>query len=63
MESLSKENITIESMSNEFNYYSQKITELKNKIENEINQINNLYEKTIDDLTKSYLKKHELLLN
>ena len=36
--------------------------ELKNKIDDELNIINNLYEKTIDDLTKSYLKKHEKLL-
>ena len=35
---------------------------LKNKIENEINAINILYEKTIEDLTNSFLKKHEDLL-
>ena len=61
-ESLKKENITIESASKEFNENSKKIIELKIKIEDEINKINNLYEKTIDDLTKSYLKKHEQLL-
>ena len=62
IESLQKENITIESTTKEFNNISQKIIELKKKIENEINKINNLYEKTIDDLAKSYLKKHEILL-
>ena len=62
IESLQKENITIESTTKEFNNISQKIIELKKKIENEINKINDLYEKTIDDLTKSYLKKHEILL-
>ena len=34
---------------------------LKNKIENEINEINNLYEKANKDLTKSFQKKHEIL--
>ena len=46
----------------EFNETSKKIIELKNKIQNEMNKINNLFEKTIDDLTKVYLKKHEQLL-
>ena len=59
IESLKKENITLESSTKEFNEMSQKVIELKNKIEDEINKINNLYEKVIDDLTKSYLKKHE----
>ena len=40
----------------------QKIIELKNKTENEINKINELFEKTIDDLTKLFQKKHEALL-
>ena len=40
----------------------QTIIELKNKLENEINKINKLYEKAVDDLTKSFLKKHEALL-
>ena len=61
-ESLSKENITIESATNDFNELSQMIIDLKNKIENEINKINNLYENVIDDLTKSFIKKHEILL-
>ncbi len=62
IDALEKENITIESVTNDFNSFANKIIELKNKIETEINKINNLYEKTIDDLTKSYLKKHEQLL-
>ena len=49
-------------MTNEFNDLVQKTKELKNKIENEINQINKLYEKTIDDMTKSFLAKHENLI-
>ena len=38
------------------------VIDLKNKIENEINKINELYENTINDLTKSYIKKHEILI-
>ena len=37
-ESLNKEKITIESVSNDFNQISQKVINLKNKIENEINK-------------------------
>ena len=36
--------------------------DLKYKIENEIDNINNLYEKTIEDLKQSYIKKHEKLI-
>ena len=35
---------------------------MKKKIENEINEINSIYEKTIDELTKSFKKKHEQLI-
>ena len=59
---MNKENITIESVTNDFNQISQKVIDLKNKIENEINKINELYENTINDLTKSYIKKHEILI-
>ena len=61
-ESLKNENITIEESAKEFNNNIHKIIELKNKIENEINAINKLYEKTFEDLTNSFLKKHEALL-
>ena len=61
-EALKKENITIESVTSEFNELSTKVKDLKNKIETEINKINESYEKTIEHLTKSYLKKHEVLL-
>ena len=60
--SLEKENITIEVNKNEFNDISQKAIDLKNKIENEINKINKLYEETIDKLTKSFQIKHEKLV-
>ena len=53
IESLSKENITIESVSNDFNQISQKVIYLNNKIDNEINKINKLYENTINEVTES----------
>ena len=62
IESLRKENITIESATSDFNEISQKVIDLRNKIENEINKINELYENTINELTKSYIKKHEILI-
>jgi len=62
IESLSKENITIESATNDFNEISNKVIDLNNKINNEINKINNLYENTINDITKSYIEKHEILI-
>ena len=62
IESLKKENITLELVTKDFNEISEKTINLKNTIENEINKINELYEKTIDELTKSYLIKHEELI-
>ena len=62
VESLKKENITLELVTKDFNEISEKTINLKNKIENEMNKINELYEKTIDELTKSYLIKHEQLI-
>ena len=60
--SLEKENLSIEVNKNELNDISQKAIDLKNKIENEIKNINKLYEETIDKLTKSFQIKHEELL-
>ena len=60
---MSKENITIELVTNDFNELSQKVIDLKNKIENEINKVNELYENIKNDITKSYIKKHEILIN
>ena len=62
-ESLKKENITLEYSAKEFNDIVQKIICLKEKIENEIDKINNLYEKTVDELAKSFQKKHEKLIH
>ena len=62
IESLKKENITIDSVTKDFNEISEKTINLKNKIENEINKINELYEKILNDLTQSFLIKHEKLI-
>ena len=60
--SLKKENISLENSINEFNDYVQKINELKNKIENEITQINNLYDKVFSETKKFFELKHEKLI-
>ena len=57
-ELLNKEKITIESSFNEIN---QKANNLKNKIENEIEEINKLYEKVNKEVTKYFELKHEKL--
>ena len=41
---------------------AKQIINLKDKIENEINKLNNIYEKAINDLTQSFQKKHEKLI-
>ena len=61
-ESLKKENITLDNSINEFNEVTQGIIVLKNIIENEIEKINNLYEKVNNDLIRSFQKKHEKLV-
>ena len=62
VESIKKENISIESAKKQNEDALKKLIELNNKIENEINTINIKFEKTIDDLVKSFKKKHEDLL-
>jgi len=54
--------MTIESSSKELGQYIQKVTDLKESIEKEINKINGLYEKVNSEVTKSYEKKHEKLI-
>ena len=61
-ESLKKENITIESYSKELSDLNQKIINLKNSIEKEITQIDNIYSKVNDEIKKSYELKHEKLI-
>ena len=61
IDSLEKENITIDASSKDLDDKIQKIIKLKNKIEEEINKINSLYDKVNDDLSKSFKIKHEQL--
>ena len=59
---MKKENITLDSSTKKFNELSEKAILLKEKIEQEINEINKLYEKVNTELTKSYEIKHEKLI-
>jgi len=61
-ESLKKENLTIEPVREEFNLLTEKTKELKNKIEKEIEKINNLYENVNNEVTKYFKDKHEILI-
>ena len=60
-ESLKKENITIESCVKDFNENIKKIINLKDKIEQEIQKIDNIYNNVFKEITKSYELKHEKL--
>ena len=57
-ESLKKENITIENSIIEFNEHYEKINILKNKTENEMIKLDNLYDKANKDLSNSFEEKH-----
>lgn len=59
---MQKENISLDSITKDSKEISQKINELKNKLENEINHIRELYEKTEKEITKSYIAHHENLI-
>ena len=61
-ESLKKENITIDISKKEFNDIFQKAISLKEKIEKEIQEINELYEKVNKQVTNSFELKHEKLI-
>ncbi len=59
---MQKENISLDSITKDSKEISQKINELKNKLENEINHIRELYEKTEQEITKSFITQHENLI-
>ena len=59
---MQKENISLESITKDSKEISQKINELKNRLENEINHIRELYEKTEQEITKSFITQHENLI-
>ena len=62
IESIKKENIDINISTKENSEIIEKILKLKDNIENEINNINKLYDETINDLTKSFKEQHEKLV-
>ena len=58
---MKKENISIEESKKEFNEIITRSLELNKKIEQQITEINNLYDKVNDEVTKSFVLKHEKL--
>ena len=62
IEALKKENISIEAAKDELESVVVKITNLKDKIEKEIQNINKIFDKTINDIKIYFQKKHEELL-
>ena len=58
---MNKENLSIESSNEDLTNIVSKITNLKDKIGKEINNINILYEKAVNDLTKDFNEKIEKL--
>ena len=61
-EGLKKENIIIEKSMKDYNENKNRIKVLKNKIENEIIEIDKLYDKVDKKVTQSYELKHEKLI-
>ena len=61
-ETLKKENISINDYIKEFDIIAQNIINIKNKIENEINNINITYDKIDKETSKSFELKHEILI-
>ena len=60
-ESFKNENISIDSFIDEFNSFNEKTFLLKNKIEKEIEEINNLYDKVEKEVTQSFNEKLQKL--
>ena len=61
-EILKKENINVQDYIIEFDTNNQKVINVKEKIENEINKINELYEKMNKEIKNSFELKHEKLI-
>ena len=59
---LKKENLTLNSYNEQFKDISNKANALKEKIEKEINEIDNLYDKVNNEMKNSFKKKHEKLI-
>ena len=61
-ETLKKENINIQDYIKDFDESAKNVMNIKDKIENEIKKINELYEKMDKETTKSFELKHEQLI-
>ena len=61
VDSLKKENFSIDASTEDLKSMVEKISNLKGKIEKEISNINKLYEKVMEDLTKDFKEKIENL--
>ena len=59
---MKKENITLDSSMNELNKYIEKIKNLEQKIENEIDKINKTFQTIDKEITKTYEEKHQKLI-
>ena len=61
-EALKKENLSINDYIKDYDLYAQNVQKVKNKIENEIKEINISYEKIDKEVSKSFELKHEKLI-
>ena len=61
-ETLKKENISINDFIKDFNVSAQNVINIKNKIENEIKEINIAYEKVDKESNKYFESNHEELI-
>jgi len=61
-EALKKENMSIEDSTKDFDVNKNRIEELKKKIENEILELDELYDKVNKEASESYKLKHEKLI-
>ena len=61
-ESLIKENIIIDSFSNDFNEIIKNVNDLKDKIKKEINAINKCYDIVDNQIKKKFEEEHKKLL-
>ena len=61
-EALKKENLSINDNIKDYDLYAKNVEKVKNKIENEIKEINNSYEKVDKEVTTFFELKHEKLI-
>ena len=61
-ENLKKENLSINDYIKDYDSMAQNTENIKNKIENEIKEVNIRYEKVDKEISKSFELKHEKLI-